>query len=44
MPEFNVLEHHGEILKSWKLVTKSLTKFSSLVNYFCKLVSNQKFN
>jgi len=27
MAKFNVLEHHSETLKSWKLVTKSLTNF-----------------
>ena len=26
MAKFNVLEHHSETLKSWKLVAKSLTK------------------
>ena len=40
MEKFNVLERHSETLKSWKLVAKSLTIFFSLVNYFCKLVSN----
>jgi len=35
-----VLEYHSETFKSWKLDAKSLTKIFSLVNYFCKLVSN----
>ena len=36
MATFNLLEHHSEILKSWKLVTKKFNYFFSLVNYFCK--------